>query len=157
MRNILSGRIPLLVGILLGLTAAIAVFVPSTMWAQKVTVEPVTSRVISVGPAESSQYQCGSNKIGDVTIPTYCTRTEYPVTFSVANTDETFTSELTSAPQTGTEYASYKIIDDDVYSYSLTSPKSVGYNVMMGFLALVVGIVVGIISFMISTFISDRH
>jgi len=119
-------------------------------YTNRVVVDETTARVVSVGPGHDETYQCGSNKVGDVSVPIYCTRTEYPVTFAVAKTDATFAQNTTSAPAVGTDYTAYKITDGDHYSYSLDNPKSIGFTILIWFFAIFGGFIVGLIAFVIT-------
>lgn len=119
-------------------------------YTNRVTVDETTARVVSVGPGHDETYQCGSNKVGDVSVPVYCTRTEYPVTFAVAKTDETFAQDVTSAPAVGADYTAYKITDGDHYSYGLDNPKSAGFAILIWVFAILGAAVIGLLAFVIT-------
>lgn len=119
-------------------------------YTNRVTVDETVARVVSVGPGHDETYQCGSNKVGDVSVPVYCSRTEYPVTFAVAKTDKTFVQDVTSTPAVGTDYPAYKVTDGDHYSYSLDNPKSVGFAILIWVFAILGAAFVGLIAFVIT-------
>lgn len=142
----ISGVIALVVGLLV----AGAILIPSIAWSQSVVVEDVTAKVLTVGEGRSVTYQCGSIKVGDVSVPQYCNRIEYPVEYVVTGTDETFQEDRTSAPNIGSEMAAYKVIDGDSYSYGSMSPKGGGFLVLMILVAIIAAGVLGTIAFMIT-------
>lgn len=133
-----------------GLIVTAGILIPTLSWSQSVTVEPVTARVLTVGAGQSVTYQCGSTKVGEVSIPTYCTRIEYPVEYVVAGTDATFTHQGSNSPAVGSETQAYKVIDGNSYSYGLEDPSSVGFTILMVFLSLLGGVFAGFIAFFIT-------
>lgn len=149
-REFLRDHLSAIIGVGLGLIAAALFVFPAISWSQSVEVSQTTARVIEVGPGESEEYQCGSVKVGNVTVPTYCIRTVYPTKFAVSETDSVFTEKIESAAPLGTEYTAYKVVDKNNYSYGLTDPSSVGSVIFFIFIGLVLGLVVGVIAFAIS-------
>lgn len=149
-REFFSDHLSATIGVGLGLLAAGLFVVPAISWSQSVEVTETTARVIEVGPGESEQYQCGSVKVGDVTVPTYCTRTVYLTKFAVSETDAVFMEKVENPSPLGTEYTAYKVVDKEKYSYGLTDPSSVGSVILFIFLGLFLGLIVGVIAFMVS-------
>lgn len=123
-----------------------AIMIPSALWADRITVENTVARVVNVGEGHTETYQCGSNRVGDVSVPVFCNRTEYTITYAVANTDERFTEDSPNTPALGTNYTAYKVIDADKYSYSLMNPKSTGFMVMMLIISVIAAVFIGIMT-----------
>lgn len=151
-RDFLRDHLSATIGIGLGLVATALFLVPAISWSQSVEVTQTTARVIEVSPGVSEQYQCGSVKVGDITIPTYCTRTVYPTKFAVSETDYVFTERIESVAPLGAEYTAYKVVDDSKYFYSLTDPSSPGAVILFLFIGLILGGFVGIIAFVVSDY-----
>ena len=151
-REFLRDHLSVTIGIGLGLVAAALFLIPAISWSQSVEVTQTTARVIEVRPGESEQYQCGSVKVGDIAVPTYCTRTVYPTKFAVSETDYVFTERIESVAPLGAEYTAYKVVDDNRYSYGLTDPSSPGSVILLLFIGLILGGFVGIIAFVVSDY-----
>lgn len=149
-KNSILDNLSVVLGIVVAIIAAAAVAIPMMLWSNSVSVTDVNARVLSLGTPYSETYQCGSNKIGEVTVPIYCTRMVYPTTFTVSGTDETFSENLYSSATVGTDYAAYKVVDGDSYFYTLMSPQDVGFYVLIAVFALMAALIGGFIAYFIT-------
>lgn len=146
MKEFLRDHLVSAIGIFVGIIVMFAVALPLTSWSNSVTVQKVATTVYDVGPPKKSTYQCGSTKVGDVTIPTYCTRTEYKTTFVVIHTDEKFSDSISTKYTVGDSVGAYHVIDGSHRSYSLSSPKGPMAIILYWFMGIVAGSVAGVIA-----------
>lgn len=124
-------------------------------WTNSLEVTETTARVHSVSPPHSETYQCGSTKIGEVTVPQWCTRTIYDVTYTVRGTDNQFTSETQNSREIGSEVIAYELRDGTSVSYSLSNPQDASGFIIILIIAVVASLLVGLIAFLVIESIFD--
>lgn len=139
----------------LGLIVAAGIFGAGAYWVNSTSVSPVSARVLNVGGPHTTTYQCGSNKVGDVSIPVFCTQTTYDTTFVVVGSDIKFSESVTSQYSVGFEKPAYKIIDGGEISYSLFSPKDPMLLVIFAFFSILGGAIVGFIGYAVAEHFLD--
>jgi len=118
-----------------------------TNYANSVQVTPVTARVLEVGNVKTTQYQCGSTKVGDVDIPRFCTREEWPTTFVIEGADYKFTQTISTHYSVGNQIQAYKVVDNGNYSYSFSDPSSTVFVIFMWFVFALGGAIAGGLSY----------